>query len=70
MFHPLQCNAASNGGTVFYLQMTGGAKYATNASGTIWWPNLVQVMESISGSDVPLAMFICGKSIYDISAYF
>ena len=34
------------------------AKFATNASGAIWWPNLVQVTESISGSVVPLAMFI------------
>ena len=33
------------------------AKFATNASGAIWWPNLVQVTESISGSVVPLAMF-------------
>ena len=34
------------------------AKYATDASGAIWSPNLVQVTESISGSDVPLAMFL------------
>ena len=35
------------------------AKFAINASGTIWWPNLqlMQVTESISGSVVPLAMF-------------
>ena len=33
------------------------AKFATNASGAIWWANLVQVTESISGSVVPLAMF-------------
>ena len=42
------------------------AKYATNASGAIWWPNLKlmqmlpsghRVTESISGSVVPLAMF-------------
>ena len=32
--------------------------FETNASGVIWWPNLVQVMESSSGSVVPLAMFI------------
>ena len=34
------------------------AKFATNASGAMLLPNLVQVMESISGSVVPLAMFI------------
>ena len=33
------------------------AKYATNASGAMLLPNLIQVMESISGSVVPLAMF-------------
>ena len=32
------------------------AKFATNASGAIWSPKLVQVTESISGSNVPLAM--------------
>ena len=35
------------------------AKFATNASGAMLLPNLVQVMESISGSVVPLAMFLC-----------
>ena len=52
------------------------AKFVTNASDAIWWPNLqlmqvapssdhamwslnlVQVTESISGSVVPLAMFL------------
>ena len=44
------------------------AKFATNAIGAIWWPNLqgaiilllnlIQVTESISGSVVPLAMFL------------
>ena len=35
------------------------AKFSTNASGVIWWPNLqlMQITESISGSVVPLAMF-------------
>ena len=34
------------------------AKFATNANGAMLLPNLVQVTESISGSVVPLAMFI------------
>ena len=34
------------------------AKFAANASGAMLLPNLVQVMESISGYVVPLAMFI------------
>ena len=34
------------------------AKYATNASGAMLLINLIQVTESISGSVVPLAMFI------------
>ena len=35
-------------------------KFATDTSGAIWWPNLqlMQVMESISGPVVPLAMFL------------
>ena len=33
------------------------AKIATNVSGAMLLPNLVQVTESISGSVVPLAMF-------------
>ena len=33
------------------------AKYATNVSGAILLPSSIQVMESISGSVVPLAMF-------------
>ena len=37
------------------------AKFATKASGAIWWSNLVPccnlITESISGSVVPLAMF-------------
>ena len=32
-------------------------KFATDASGAMLLPNLVQVTESISGSDVPVAMF-------------
>ena len=34
------------------------AKFATNASGAVLLPNSVQVTESISGSVVPLAMFL------------
>ena len=34
------------------------AKFATNASGAVLLPNSVQVTESISGSVLPLAMFI------------
>ena len=34
------------------------AKFATNASGAMLLPNLVQVTESISGSVVPLATFV------------
>ena len=34
------------------------AKFATNASGAILLLNLIQVTESISGSVVPLAMFV------------
>ena len=34
------------------------AKYATNVSGAILLPSSIQVTESISGSVVPLAMFI------------
>ena len=43
------------------------AKYATDASGAMWWPNLIQVTESVSGSDVPLAMFLslCGQVLLD-----
>ena len=33
------------------------AKFATNTSGAMLLPNSIQVMESISGSVVPLAMF-------------
>ena len=33
-------------------------KYATNASGAMLLINLIQVTESISGSVVPLAMFV------------
>ena len=32
-------------------------KFATNASGAMWLPNLFQVTKSSSGSVVPLAMF-------------
>ena len=35
------------------------AKFEANASGAMLLPNLVQVTESISGSVVSLAMFIC-----------
>ena len=34
------------------------AKFATNASGAMLWLNSIKVTESISGSVVPLAMFI------------
>ena len=34
------------------------AKFATNVSGAILLPSLIQVTESISGSVVPLAMFL------------
>ena len=34
------------------------AKFATNLSGAMLLLNLIQVTESISGSDVPLAMFL------------
>ena len=34
------------------------AKFATNASGAMLLPSLIQVTESISGSVVPLAMFV------------
>ena len=33
-------------------------KFATNLSGAILLPSSIQVMESISGSVVPLAMFL------------
>ena len=38
-----------------------------NANGAIWWPNLqlMHVMESISGSIVPLTMFFL--KVYDSS---
>ena len=36
------------------------AKFATNARGAMLLLNLIQVMESISGSVVPLAMFFYG----------
>ena len=36
------------------------AKFAINASGATLLPSLVQVSESISGSVVPLAMFVWG----------
>ena len=39
------------------------AKFAINASGAMLLPSLVQVSESISGSVVPLAMFILGASL-------
>ena len=34
------------------------AKYATNVSGAVLLPSSIQVTESISGSVVPLAMFV------------
>ena len=34
-------------------------KYATDVSGAILLPSSIQVAESISGSVVPLAMFVC-----------
>ena len=47
------------------------AKFATNASGAIWWPNLqlMQVTESISGSVVPLAMFSLNMEEYWLSSH-
>ena len=38
------------------------AKFAINASGAMLLPSLVQVTESISGSVVPLAMFISRRA--------
>ena len=38
------------------------AKFAINASGAMLLPNLIQVSESISGSVVPLAMFLSNMS--------
>ena len=44
------------------------AKYATNASSAMLLLNLIQVTESISGSVVPLAMFlITVKYLYQSS---
>ena len=40
------------------------AKFAINASGAILLPSLVQVSESISGSVVPLAMFIVNLRVF------
>ena len=40
--------------------------FVTNASGAIWWPNLVQVTESIPGSIVPLAMFLDNLPTFQI----
>ena len=40
------------------------AKFATNASDAMLLPNLVPVMESISGSVVPLAMFQLKLNIF------
>ena len=37
------------------------AKFATNVSGAILLPSSIQVKESISGSVVPLAMFLFQK---------
>ena len=37
------------------------AKFVINASGAMLLPSLIQVSESISGSVVPLAMFIIYK---------
>ena len=36
-------------------------KFATNVSGAILLPSSIQVMESISGSVLPLAMFVIIK---------
>ena len=46
------------------------AKLATNASGAMWLPNLVQVTESISGSVVPLAMFLQQRAKTSLSQQF
>ena len=43
------------------------AKFAINASGAMLLPSLVQVSESISGSVVPLAMFV--KNLLFISTF-
>ena len=40
------------------------AKFAINASGAMLLPSLVQVLESISGSVVPLAMFQCFPDVW------
>ena len=40
-------------------------KFATNLSGAILLPSSIQVMESISGSVVPLAMFLSFIEISD-----
>ena len=40
------------------------AIFATNASGAILLPSLIQVTESISGSVVPLAMFLAHNVKY------
>ena len=44
------------------------AKFAFNASGAMLLPSLVQVSESISGSVVPLAMFILELITFEILA--
>ena len=43
------------------------AKFATNVSGAIFLPRSIQVMESISGSVVPLAMFFHGLATDELS---
>ena len=42
------------------------AKFAINASGAMLLPSLVQVSESISGSVVPLAMFMLVLDTHDL----
>ena len=44
------------------------AKFATNARGAMLLLNLIQVTESISGSDVPLAMIFNSLLITGLSA--
>ena len=51
---------APSGGQIYNLckQRHLVAKFATNANSAMLLPNLIQVTESISGSVVPLAMFL------------
>ena len=46
------------------------AKYATNVSGAILLPSSIQVTESISGSVVPLAMFVQQSCLLELNILF